>query len=245
MLESEKARSTLIRAQINPRLLIFTVSFACLFVYLGFWQLDRAQVKQQQINLSQQLAKEPITAFEALKPEEWILGRRVAVKGAIDNDQVFLLDNVVLGGQVGFEVLHTLTLADGRTMLINRGFVSGGASRDQLPEVPRLKDEVNALGSIYVSEWANQGQAFAYDGWPRIVPTQDPSRLAKIVSRPLLPVVVRLAEQDINSLPRNWRVTVMTPQQHQGYAVQWFVMAGTLLAFFVYFTFRTGGGAEA
>jgi len=228
-----------IRAHINFRLLLFTTVFFCLFCYLGFWQLDRADEKKMQLAATKRLSDLPAAPLLTLSKEEWVTGRKVRLQGTIGSDQVFLRDNVVLAGQVGFEVLHPMVLQEGQTVLVNRGFVSGGASRDQMPAIPPLADEVNAFGQIYVSSWPNRNQILAYEGWPRIVPTQDPTVLSGVLAKPLLPLVIRLDEMDVNALPRDWRLTVMLPAKHTGYAVQWFAMAATLLGLFCYFTFRS------
>ena len=47
-----------------------------------------------------------------------------------------LIDNKVVGGRAGFHVVTPLALADGRVVLVNRGWVAQGASRAALPDVP-------------------------------------------------------------------------------------------------------------
>ena len=226
-----------IRAQINLRLLMFTVAFTALFITLGFWQLERAVEKTVQIAQHARLLNLPAEKLEGVPGDERLDGRLVQLVGKIEVEQVFLLDNVVLDGRVGFEVVHSMQLDQGGTVLINRGFVAAGASRAVLPSVPALADRGTASGRIYRSDWVNSDQALAYDGWPRIVPTQDPGVLSGLLARQLLPFVVRLEASDPNGLPRNWVTSVMLPEKHQGYAVQWFAMAVVLICMFLYFTF--------
>jgi surfeit locus 1 family protein len=40
---------------------------------------------------------------------------------------------------------------------------------------------------------------------------------------------------------REWRPAVMTPEQHLGYAVQWFAMAGALVVLYVVLNVRKAG----
>jgi len=226
-----------IRAQINLRLLIFTVAFTALFITLGFWQLDRAVEKTAQIAQHARLLNQPIEKLEAVPDEQRLDGRLVQLVGAIELDNIFLLDNVVLDGRVGFEVVHPMQLDKGGLVLVNRGFVAAGASRVVLPSVPALGNRGVTSGRIYRSDWMNSDQALAYDGWPRVVPTQDPEVLSGVLARQLLPFVVRVEASDPNGLPRNWVTSVMLPAKHQGYAVQWFIMALVLVSMFLYFTF--------
>ena len=215
------------------RLLAFTVIFISLFTYLGFWQIDRAKFKKGLLAQQALVEALPVARLSELTAREIRTGRRVAVEGLIDPEKVFLLDNVVVEGQVGFEVLHPILLDSGESLLINRGFLSAGASRETLPVVPFLNSPMTALGVVYVSDWANSDMPLLYSGWPRIVPTQDPKVLGSVLGTPLLPWVLRLDEADPNSLPRYWVTTVMSPEQHTGYAVQWFTMALVLLGLFI------------
>ena len=235
-----------IRAQINLRLLLFTVVFTALFITLGFWQLERAVEKAEQIEQHAKFMNLPTEQLDGLPDSQRSNGRRVRLKGEIDVEQVFLLDNVVLDGRVGFEVVHPMRLSQGGTVLINRGFVAAGASRAILPRVPPLRNRFTTSGRIYRSDWMNRDQELAYSGWPRVVPTQDPGILSGLLARQVQPFVVRLDAADPNGLPRNWVTTVMLPAKHQGYAVQWFAMALALVGMFVYFTFsRQKQGASS
>ncbi len=53
-----------IRAQINLRLLMFTVVFTALFITLGFWQLERAVEKTVQIAQHARLLNLPAEKLE-------------------------------------------------------------------------------------------------------------------------------------------------------------------------------------
>lgn len=235
-----------IRAQINLRLLLFTIAFTALFITLGFWQLERADQKAVQIEQHASLMNLPAEQLHAVPRAQRLDGRRVKLIGEIDAERVFLLDNVVLDGRVGFEVVQAMQLSEGGTVLINRGFVAAGASRAVLPSVPALGNRFTTSGRIYRSDWMNRDQALAYSGWPRVVPTQAPGVLSGLLARQLLPFVVRLDAEDANGLPRHWVTTVMLPAKHRGYAVQWFAMAFALVGMFIYFTFgRQTQGASS
>ena len=142
-----------IRAQINLRLLMFTVVFTALFITLGFWQLERAVEKTVQIAQHARLLNLPAEKLEGVPGDERLDGRLVQLVGEIERNQVFLLDNVVVDGRVGFEVVHPMQLDQGGTVLINRGFVAAGASRAVLPIVPALGNRDTASGRIYHSDW--------------------------------------------------------------------------------------------
>ncbi len=220
------------------RLLAFTIIFVSLFIYLGFWQVERSDIKRELLDQQAVLEALPAAGISELSSSEIRSGRRVVVEGSIDHENIFLLDNVVVEGRVGFEVLHPIKLESGQSLLINRGFIPAGVSRESLPDVPFLNRPMNALGVVYVSEWPNSDMALLYSGWPRIVPTQNPKVLSALLGAPLLPWILRLDEADPNSLPRHWVTTVMSPEQHTGYAVQWFAMAFVLMGLFMASIFK-------
>ena len=63
-----------IRAQINLRLLMFTVVFTALFITLGFWQLERAVEKTVQIAQHARLLNLPAEKLEGVPGDERLDG---------------------------------------------------------------------------------------------------------------------------------------------------------------------------
>jgi surfeit locus 1 family protein len=216
--------------QLNWKVTTFSVVFLAVFVHLGFWQLERAEQKIELLAAQEQRAQGPGRSFP------------VALFGRYRSGQVFLLDNRVLNGQVGFEVLVPFADdASGQVALINRGFVAMGRTRSELPEIPALApDHGEAIGTVYVAEGAGDAANMVAEGPGNtmIVQVADPGLIADRFDAPVYEHLIRLAVDDINALPRHWPVTVMTPATHRGYAAQWFVMALAVSIAWAIFTFR-------
>ena len=151
-------------------------------------------------------------------------------------DVVFLRDNVIFEGTVGFEVMRPFRSETGEMALVNFGFVPGGIDRSVLPVVPALTKINDLAGRAYIGGWANDAGIELYTGWPRITPTQSPLANGNIAQLPLLPFIVRLDSSHPDALPRFWPLTVTSPDKHRGYALQWFLMAVALLTLFLVFT---------
>ena len=64
-----------------------------------------------------------------------IASRAIELSGTFEPWHQFLLDNRSHAGQPGYEVLTPFLTADGRRMLVNRGWVPFGGYRDRLPDV--------------------------------------------------------------------------------------------------------------
>ena len=224
---------------LNFRLLLFTVFFLVVFVRLGFWQLERAEEKEAQ-RIAQAVSEDaqPMTLSQAQRERSRLSGQLIEDRGRFLEETVFLRDNVIFQGTVGFEVMRLFRSEAGDIALVNFGFVPGGSDRSVLPSVPALTG-VNALsGRVYFSEWASDAGIELYTGWPRITPTQSPLANGNLAGLSLLPFIVRLDVSHPDALPRFWPLTVTSAEKHRGYAVQWFLMAVALLTLFIVFTWR-------
>jgi surfeit locus 1 family protein len=113
---------------------VLTLAASVLFADLGRWQWHRAQQKQALADDfragGQVLADLGASATAALPRYA-----QVRLQGSYDGEHQFLLDNISHDGLPGFEVLTPLHLTDGRTVLVNRGWVPLTASRSRLPDV--------------------------------------------------------------------------------------------------------------
>ena len=113
---------------------LLTLAAVVLFVDLGRWQWHRAQHKRALADEfaagSQSLADLGGRATSALPRYT-----QVRLEGSYDGEHQFLLDNMSHNGQPGYEVLTPLRLSDGRTVVVNRGWIPLTTSRRQLPDV--------------------------------------------------------------------------------------------------------------
>jgi cytochrome oxidase assembly protein ShyY1 len=226
----------------NWKLALFSAFFFVLFVNLGLWQLERAAEKEDLIAEEATRRNQPPVLFNELpKDARHLSGTVVRLKGEYVPGRFFLLDNRVLKGKVGFEVLVPYRESGGVLALVNRGFVPMGRTREETPVIPSLITGTIADGTLYIavenSFMPKEDTTEATD-WPRIVQTSDPLVLQQIIGEDLYPHLFRLTESDPNALPRFWPTTVMLPVKHKGYALQWFTMALVIAMAFTFFTFR-------
>jgi len=226
----------------NWKLALFSGFFFILFVNLGLWQLERATAKEDLITEEATRRNLPPVLFNELpKDARHLSGTVVRLKGEYAPDRIFLLDNRVLKGKVGFEVLVPYRESSGVLALVNRGFVPMGRTREETPVIPSLITGEIADGSLYIAvenSFLLKEETIEVAHWPRIVQTSDPLVLQRLIGEDLYPHLFRLAESDPNALPRFWPTTIMLPVKHKGYALQWFTMALVIAIAFTFFTFR-------
>jgi cytochrome oxidase assembly protein ShyY1 len=228
----------------NWKLTLFTVLLLPLLVRLGFWQLEREQEKVQLQNLYTERQQQLPVELPSLNEQEDLQYRQVSVAGTYDNDHIFLLDNKIYQGQVGYEIIVPLQTDTGLVVFINRGWLPQGQYREQLPDVPLISGPVQLAGSIYVAI-GNQlvlGSEVATADWPKVIQTLDTAALFMLAGygaeMRVFPYSVRLDESSPGVLTRYWPVISTTPEKHRAYAVQWFAMAAVLFGLYLYSSFR-------
>ncbi len=212
------------------------LSLVCIsiFIALGCWQLRRAQEKIAILNSFEARTKlPPIAARDLAKVNDWRF-QQVALTGKYDDAHTFLLDNKIFNGKIGYEV-YTPFKAKGldQPILIDRGFVPLGISREHLPAIPRTaKDTVNIQGMLNTPPmYVAFGNII--DGgtvkWPLRVEYINLNEVSHFLKTNFYPYIVNLNEESSGALQVKWQIVTVDPNRHKGYAVQWFAFALTLL----------------
>ena len=213
------------------RMTLFTAFFLPVVLSLGVWQLNRAEEKR---NLEQayltKLMELPVTVSETALATEF---QRLRLKGRF-TEEVFLIDNQVENGVVGYWVVHAFEEASGRKLLLNRGFVSGGRDRNVLPEVVLEAVESEVIGVV----WPFTGlipvldEDVWTDGWPKRIQRMDVQRMADVTAAEPTEIRLEAGRSTLSPAPFASRLSDDT---HRGYAATWFGLAVTLTLLFAYF----------
>ena len=92
---------------------MFVITF-CGFIILGFWQIDRADQKNN-INTNytdrQQEAPIVLDKFNVLDEKSSLLWRKVEFKGSFINKQNIILDNQIFNQIAGFNIITPFKLS--------------------------------------------------------------------------------------------------------------------------------------
>lgn len=212
-------------------------------LWLGFWQLDRAEQKralQQAFASSSPGSARPVAAVAPL------LGlprfAPVSLTGRYDSTRQALLDAQVHDGQAGYRVWTPFELANGDRVLVDRGWVRAAPDRAELPEVAVAEAERTITGLVAPLPRPGirlGGGVQETAGWPRRLAWPDAAALEAAWGHPLPPVLVLLAEQEPDGFVRDWNPVRVGPERHVGYAVQWFALALTLVVIVIVLTLRS------
>ena len=210
------------------------------FINLGFWQIERKDEKLKLLLKMAELSGRPGISPSSITSATQS-GTPVAMQGAFDEKVILLLDNKILEGAVGFEVLQLFRDQTGLNFLVNRGFVPAGRTRSSNIEIPKLDESVEVFeGYLYLQKanpYALEAEGVAYK-FPQIVQKVDPEELSKAINTMVSPFTIRMHDNQAGALPRDWQVTSINPEKHQAYAVQWFLMSLAILVAWLCFTVR-------
>jgi surfeit locus 1 family protein len=210
-----------------------------LTVSLGNWQSRRAEEKlargrdlddaARRVQLT--LPSSPVDAHD-------FEFARVSARGEYSTRHTVLLDNKVLRGVVGYEVLTPLKIAGGELyVLVNRGWIAAGARRDILPQIRTPAGITSVEGvAIVPSRHIFELDTKTEEGivWQNLVL----ARYAKWSGLKLQPVVLQQTSAADDGLARVWARPDTGADKHRGYAFQWYALATTILISYVAFSFK-------
>jgi surfeit locus 1 family protein len=215
----------------------FALVFVPIFISLGFWQLQRAEDKVVIADTWEQRQLGPAVPLQALgsAPDD-LAYRRVELRGEFLQQRDLLLDNRMLQGRYGFELLTPMRLAaSGQLVLVNRGWVEGDRARRSLPQLQPVTGSQVLTGTVYVppgEPYTLGAEAFTENG-PQVLLALDMAAIEGYLGEPLFPYTVRLEADSSAAMTIDWPLLNTSPQKHRAYAVQWFCMAAALLLLFL------------
>lgn len=225
--------------------IVITILAVAAMTLLGFWQLDRADQKEQrlqQINTRQTSA--PLTLSAVLSQSGDVRDFHTTLTGKLKKEYIFLLDNRVMAGVVGYEVLVPVETNEG-WVIANLGFIKGTGNRSVLPDVSLPENEVTVKGIVSVPQLNTliRETATAAQPWPKVIQQVDLSVMSALSGHPLLPLVVLVSPESELGFQKNWQPVVMPPEKHIAYAIQWFGLAIACSLIFI-FAFRARNHAH-
>lgn len=216
-------------------------------IALGNWQMRRAATKSEirdhlqayERSAPMRIGSTPIAAGEL----EW---HTVDVRGTYDAARTILLDNRVLDGRVGYQVVTPLRIEGGtRYVLINRGWIAAGPTRMDLPAVvtPDRVQSITGLAVVPPTRVFELGET-APDSrvWQHLIL----ERYARWSGFSLQPVIVQQTSPAADGLERRWERPDLGVEKHLAYALQWYAFATLTLILYVALNLKreTGNPAE-
>ncbi|MDA1075857.1 MAG: SURF1 family protein [Proteobacteria bacterium] len=212
-------------------------TFVCVAtVILGFWQLSRAEQKDLWLkSFVAAMGAPPAQLPPLVARERGPAFTRLDLRGTYRNEH-FLIDNRIHQGRVGYWLVSRFDNADGRVVLVNRGWIPGPDQRDKAIDVATPSGVVKLTGVL----WPDTGLPPLYgedvwpEGWPKRIQRLNIARMATVDDEAVVPVEIRLEAGSPGVVVAAPLKTGINGDRHRGYAVQWFgLSAGALVCFTV------------
>lgn len=227
---------------------IFILGMCALCVRLGFWQLDRLEQRRARNAAIRSATAQPALRLDTGAPAalaadpqsfEW---RRAEASGRYHHAGDMVIRGRSRQGRPGVHLVSPLVLADGRVVMVNRGWVPSpdGSSADVRPL--RTAAPVRVSGVLLpITTQADRGlpvagRAGADTSWRRV-------DLAVARDRSPGPVIPLYLQQlsdgaDTESPPIPEPLPALSEGNHLSYAVQWFSFAAIGIAGLVIMVLR-------
>jgi surfeit locus 1 family protein len=214
---------------------------AALTARLGLWQLDRAAQKVAlQASIDARMHLPPLDAgalATTVRQAEAQHFREVMLAGRWSPSHTVYLDNRQdPAGRSGFIVVTPLVLADGRAVLVQRGWLARDAQdRTRLPALRTPEGDVTVAGRLAPPP----AKLFEFESGDRGLIRQnlDLDAFARETGLRLVPTSVQQAgpSSPADGLQRDWPVPGSGVATHYGYAFQWFGLSALVLILYVWF----------
>lgn len=195
--------------------LALAVASCVAFIALGNWQARRADEKRA---LGAQLET-----------------NRIALDGTFLPDYTVFLDNKIRNHRAGYEVVTPLRV-DGDQVLVNRGWIEAGPTRDVLPKVRTPAGRVHVEGITL--ERLPRLLNLESKATGKVRQSLDLGEFAKETGLRLRPYFLEQHSPADDGLARDWPRPDAGVAMHEGYALQWYSFAVLAAVLFIVLSFR-------
>lgn len=226
--------------------LLFCLCAAAICVMLAFWQGDRYSQKVERAETVERNYDAEPRPLPAVVPEpghelapgaEW---QPVEVTGTYDADAALYVRNRPLGDEIGFYQVVPFELSDGSRVLVNRGWVPGGAEGAPAESPDPPTGEIDLVGRVRPAEDVPPGRENPPGQLQSVTPTEAFAVAGETSGSDYTSVYLDLAAED----PAGEAATPLPEPEtglgpHLSYEAQWFVFALFFLVGYVYYARQT------
>lgn len=148
----------------------------------------------------------------------------LALRGEFLARYTVLLDNKLRRGRPGYEVVQPFRIAGSGLVLVNRGWIAAGPSRQQLPQIRTPAGEVRLEG-VRRDHFARAYEPAGAkpEGWVWVNAT--PERFTAATGLALEAWVFEQHSNLEDGLARDWPASEPGAEKNEAYAFQWYSLA--------------------
>lgn len=201
-------------------LLLLTLMVSAGLCNLAYWQWQRAADKAHRL-ARYNAAALPLTAL-GQRPLAELDGGRLAGQATWIAPHAWLLDNQIVDGVAGYDLIIPVRIGPGPLLLVNLGWLPGGRDRATLP-TPFIPAKLTLDGIVRAAPGGLLlGQNLEPGPYPQRIQAADTASLATQSGLPLLDA---LLYQPYPPYHYHYLPSVIAPERHRAYAAQWLGLA--------------------
>ena len=221
---------------------LFAGGLLALLLWLGMWQLGRAELKAQIQSQYQDASSDlPLRLEPRPRDLEGLRYHSIQASGSFEQVRQFLLDNRTHDGRAGYHVLTPLRLDAEFGVIINRGWVPVGPDRAALPDIGAPAGKVFLTGKLFPPPkvFLLGSSGYQDGGWPLVVQSVEIKEMETLLGYRLLDSLVMMNPERPGGYVREWHPYYgITPSRHRAYAFQWFALGTALVVIYLIMTVR-------
>lgn len=234
----------------KPRLIptLFTVPAVLILLGFGIWQVQRLHWKEGLIaRRDAAVAAPPIAPPQSLDEARGREFHRIVAEGVFRNDKELYLAAASDNGGAGYQVVTPLVMTDGRTMLVNRGFVPSALKDPAKRAAGELTGTQRVVGLLRIPP-SVKPSFFLPDNRPDLNLWFWVDLPAMTKAAGVADPVAFYVDADKTPNPGGWPKGGITrldlPNDHLQYAITWFALAGALIVIYVLYHRRDASSAD-
>jgi surfeit locus 1 family protein len=227
----------------------FSAGALAVLLGLGTWQIERLIWKEGLIAERQAaVTGPPIELPPSLAAAQPLEYHRLRVAGHFLNHRELYLGATSDDGHPGYHIITPLALADGRILLVDRGFVPEGRKAPQSRAEGELEGEVAVTGLLRIPpagrpHWFVPDNSAERNYWFYM---DVPAMTAAAGLEHVLPFYMDAdAAPNPGGLPVGGQTRLELPNNHLQYAITWYALAAGLIVVYAVFIRRRLTGAAS
>jgi len=206
-------------------------------VILGQWQYDKGEyINNLQHKINQRKHLSPVSMQELPHELDDQIFLPVTVNGTFDTEHHLYFDNRIVNGIAGYDIYTPFRMDDGSAILVNRGWLRQGRTRQDLPEFDTASSTISfkaLLNKPPSKDYLLAENVHSNVAWPMVLQYIDTQEISDMLGYELMPMVLWLDKDADHGFYREIPVLKLDSAKNTGYAFQWLAMSAALLVIYL------------
>jgi surfeit locus 1 family protein len=139
--------SYIFKPRLWPTLITLPIFISC--ILLGNWQVERLDWKLDLIEkIELRATSEPVALPQGMADQEKLEYLHISVTGTFDNKTEVTMYSVGPNGEPGYDLYTSIKMSDGRSIIVNRGWVPEKIKEQSKRPATLVSNEVTLVGLL-------------------------------------------------------------------------------------------------